>query len=335
MRRFNLKNNAQKFLLSNFFEQCAILFGFAAYLLLIGGGFILSCIICIATLEFFFPNVIHILNYRVSEKTFTTLYENKHYHAAIYLAELDSTLLGLNNITIELADSYASVGRFTQAEHLYNQLFEYASDTTVAESENSKALVYTARVMVAQSLFKLYERTGDWVGQQEMYAYLKEAYDNPLFIQGTQYLRDTTEVKIWNRTYSVDMRQLLRYDLCRGLRKEQPTAARDSLFSFIQTIYPQSHINPNLQLAYLNTYIQFSITRILGNRLNTEASSLPSLKDFSGSNSPRLSKNVFFCSSICCRIVLMSSIVTAFVGSSWKCARTTFNRAYTSVPESI
>lgn len=259
--RFHFKKTANKFLFSDFLENMVNLGCLIACLCLIGGSAVASLMFTFGSIEFFFPNKLHIINYKITSSTFEELYQRKNYHAAIYLAELDTAILNdPGNIPL-LANCYSHFGMYAKAEQFWQRLNELPADTTQLSGEDRERVeryLFTARILAARGLFQLYEKTGDREGQQRAYTFIKDNYKDPRLRQ-TMDETDEENYSEEERSNSMSLYEELNYHLCRGLRWEDPTAAADSLYNFLIRVYPLTRLRPEKKLEYTNTYIQWCI----------------------------------------------------------------------------
>ena len=170
--------------MSNIFENIYHFLLMYAWLLLSIVGAFVGLVIIIFVLEWMFPKDVHILNYALTDKTFKELYSNHHYHAAIFIAEGDTSYVNdhLKNLPNKdmLRDCYLHVGEYSKAEKIgrdFLNLNPDMSDVSDDDKEMSKLSLDFFHAVAARDLFRLYERMGDREKQLEMYNELKK-FDN-------------------------------------------------------------------------------------------------------------------------------------------------------------
>ena len=162
--------------MSNIFENIYHFLLMYAWLLLSIAGAFVCLVIIIFVLEWMFPKDVHILNYALTDKTFKELYSNHHYHAAIFIAEGDTSYVNdhLKNLPNKdmLRDCYLHVGEYSKAEKIGRDFFNLnpdMSDVSDDDKEMSKLSLDCFHAVAARDLFRLYEKMGDREKQLEMY----------------------------------------------------------------------------------------------------------------------------------------------------------------------
>ena len=162
--------------MSNIFENIYHFLLMYAWLLLSIAGAFVCLVIIIFVLEWMFPKDVHILNYALTDKTFKELYSNHHYHAAIFIAEGDTSYVNdhLKNLPNKdmLRDCYLHVGEYSKAEKIGRDFFNLnpdMSDVSDDDKEMSKLSLDCFHAVAARDLFRLYENMGDREKQLEMY----------------------------------------------------------------------------------------------------------------------------------------------------------------------
>ena len=166
----------RRILMSNIFENIYHFLLMYAWLLLSIAGAFVCLVIIIFVLEWMFPKDVHILNYALTDKTFKELYSNHHYHAAIFIAEGDTSYVNdhLKNLPNKdmLRDCYLHVGEYSKAEKIGRDFFNLnpdMSDVSDDDKEMSKLSLDCFHAVAARDLFRLYEKMGDREKQLEMY----------------------------------------------------------------------------------------------------------------------------------------------------------------------
>ena len=134
-------------------------------LLSIAGAFV-GLVIIIFVLEWMFPKDVHILNYALTDRTFKELYRSHHYHAAIFLAEEDTSYVNdqLENLTNKkrLQECYLHVGEYSKAEKIGRDFLSLNPDFSKEKNkELSQLSLEIFHVVAARDLFRLYEKMGD------------------------------------------------------------------------------------------------------------------------------------------------------------------------------
>ena len=135
------KNIFMRILMSNIFENIYHFLLMYAWLLLSIAGAFVGLVIIIFVLEWMFPKDVHILNYALTDKTFKELYSNHHYHAAIFIAEGDTSYVNdhLKNLPNKdmLRDCYLHVGEYSKAEKIGR---DFLNLNPVAKTEHTHPL---------------------------------------------------------------------------------------------------------------------------------------------------------------------------------------------------
>ena len=154
--------------MSNIFENIYHFLLMYAWLLLSIAGAFVSLVIIIFVLEWMFPKDVHILNYALTDKTFKELYSSHHYHAAIFIAEGDTSYVNdhLKNLPNKdmLRDCYLHVGEYSKAEKIgrdFLNLKPDMSDVSDDDKEMSKLSLDFLHAVAARDLFKKKKKMGD------------------------------------------------------------------------------------------------------------------------------------------------------------------------------
>ena len=99
-------------------------------------GAVISIGILLFGAEILFPDAVHIFNYSMSDKVFSELVEDKHYHAAVAFIDIKKDYQPDDENIVEfyynLADCYVNTGDYPNALEQYGKLHSYL-DTTFKE----------------------------------------------------------------------------------------------------------------------------------------------------------------------------------------------------------
>lgn len=228
-------------------------------------------VVIIFVLEWMFPKDVHILNYALTDKTFKELYSNHHYHAAIFVAERDTSYVNdnLKNLSNKdmLRDCYMHVGEYNKAEKIgrdfLNLKFDM-SDVSVEDNGASKLGLEFLHAVAARDLFRLYEKMGDREKQLEMYNVLKTFDNGKCFSKVSDMLADHGyKLPITDKENSdlYTLEHNLKYDIICGLYLENPDAAIDSLENYISHVWLAPKFKPSLKLAFVNRLISWYLEK--------------------------------------------------------------------------
>lgn len=239
-------------------------------LLSIAGAFV-GLVIIIFVLEWMFPKDVHILNYALTDRTFKELYRSHHYHAAIFLAEGDTSYVNdqLENLPNKdmLRDCYLHVGEYSKAEKIgrdFLNLNPDMSDVSGDDKEMSKLSLDFLHVIAARDLFRLYEKMGDREKQLEMYNELKK-FDNrnrkkKINVLLAEHGYDLPVIdEEHSDLYSIEHN--LKYDIICGMYLENPDAAIDSLEHYIDEVWQVPRFKSSLKLTFVNRLISWYLDK--------------------------------------------------------------------------
>lgn len=259
------KNNIfKRFLFSGLFENIYYFLVMHVWLVvsIIGAG--LGLMVILFVLELLFPKDVHLLNYALTNRTFTELYENHNYHAAIFVAEGDTSFSSnrvKNYINRDmLRECYTHVGEYSKAEKIGRDFMSI--DESIAKDKDEKTALAMLKAIAARDLFRLYEKMGDREKQIEMYNVLLEMYNNPKMRCVEDMLRekgvecpildkDNQEAfSIWNN---------LKYDVICGLYLTNPQDAIDSLNYYLTEIWHLPKYSASRKLTIVNRLISWHL----------------------------------------------------------------------------
>ena len=242
-----------------------------AWLLLSIAGAFVGLVIIIFVLEWMFPKDVHILNYALTDKTFKELYSNHHYHAAIFIAEGDTSYVNdhLKNLPNKdmLRDCYLHVGEYSKAEKIgrdFLNLKPDMSDVSDDDKEMSKLSLDFLHAVAARDLFRLYEKMGDREKQLEMYNELKKFDNNKRFSKVNDMLAEHGyKLPIIDEEHSdlYTLEHNLKYDIICGLYLENPDAAIDSLKNYISHVWQVPRFKSSLKLTFVNRLISWYLEK--------------------------------------------------------------------------
>ena len=256
----------RRFLFGRLFENIYYFLAFflRIFLSIVGIGVGLAIIIFV--LELLFPTDVHVFNYALTDKTFSWLYKNHNYHAAIFIAEGDPSYISKNPETlsnkVNLQDCYIHVGDYTEAEKLGREFASIADSVEkLPDGELPAIMMKTADAKVR---FRLYEKMGDLEKQMEMYKILVEGYNNPqirnlektLKEQGVDY---PTLDKEYPEIFSFE--RDLKYDIICGLYYTDPAGAIDSLTKYLSEVWECPKYNSYKRLTIVNKLILWHLER--------------------------------------------------------------------------
>lgn len=217
-------------------------------------------------LEFFFPKQVHLLNYALTDKTFTELYENHQYHAAIFVAEEDTSYTSnrLKNLVNRdmLRDCYTHIGEYSKAERICLDVLEI--DETKYKGDTSTIALTMIKTIATRDLFRLYEKMGDRERQMEMYDALVDYYNNPVN-RSIEANTNNLGMAIPNidkehpEAYSVGNN--LKYDIICGMYYKKPEEAIDSLVDYLASIWTLPKFSASQKVTILNRLISWYLER--------------------------------------------------------------------------
>ena len=259
-------NIFRKFLFSGLFENIYHFLILHIWMVVSIIGIGISVMLLLLALEFFFPKKVQLFNYALTDKTFTELYDNHHYHAAIFVAEEDTSYSSnkLKN-TINrnmLRDCYIHVGEYSKAEKISLDVLEI--DESRYKSDTAKIGLLVCKTVAARDLFRLYEKMGDRERQMEMYDVLVDYYNNPVIRHLQENLRcigismpavDTEHPEAFSAEHN------LKYDILCGMYYTNPDEAIDSLTEYMAEIWTLPKYSASLKLTILNRLISWHLER--------------------------------------------------------------------------
>lgn len=261
------KNNIlRKFLFSGLFENIYYFLVMHVWLIvgIIGVG--ISMMAILLALEFFFPKKVHLLNYALTDKTFTELYENHQYHAAIFVAEEDTSYTSnrLKNLVNRdmLRDCYTHIGEYSKAERICLDMLEI--DETKFKGDTAMIALTMSKAIATRDLFRLYEKMGDRERQMEMYDALVDYYNNPI-IRFIEANTNNIGMAILNidevhpEAFSVGNN--LKYDIICGMYYINPEEALDSLVDYLAGIWSLPKFSASQKVTILNRLISWYLER--------------------------------------------------------------------------
>ena len=271
MNNTEKKKIFRRILMSNIFENIYhFLLMYAWFLLSLAGTFV-GLVIIIFVLEWMFPKDVHILNYALTDKTFKELYSNHHYHAAIFIAEGDTSYVNdhLKNLPNKdmLRDCYLHVGEYSKAEKIgrdFLNLNPDMSDVSDDDKEMLKQSLDLFHAVAARDLFRLYEKMGDREKQLEMFNELKKFDNDKRFSKVNDMLTEhgyklpTTDEE-HSDIYTLEHN--LKYDIICGLHLENPDAAIDSLKNYLNHVWQVPEFKSSLKLTFVNRLISWYLEK--------------------------------------------------------------------------
>ena len=255
--------------MSNIFENIYHFLLMYAWLLLSIAGAFVGLVIIIFVLEWMFPKDVHILNYALTDKTFKELYSNHHYHAAIFIAEGDTSYVNdhLKNLPNKkrLQECYLHVGEYSKAEKIGSDFLSLNPD--FSKEKNKKLLQLSLEIfhaVAARDLFRLYEKMGDHEKQLEMYKILKENNRKASFHKAYEILEEEGyKLPQVDEEYSdlFSIKHNLKYDIICGMYLENPDAAIDSLKHYIHEVWQVPCFKSSLKLTFVNRLISWYLEK--------------------------------------------------------------------------
>lgn len=255
--------------MSNIFENIYHFLLMYAWLLLSIAGTFVGLVIIIFVLEWMFPKDVHILNYALTDKTFKELYSNHHYHAAIFIAEGDTSYVNdhLKNLPNKkrLQECYLHVGEYSKAEKIGRDFLSLNPD--FSKEKNKELLRLSLEIfhaVAARDLFRLYEKMGDHEKQLEMYKILKENNIKASYHKAYEILEEEGyKLPQIDEEYSdiFSIEHNLKYDIICGMYLENPDAAIDSLKHYIHEVWQVPCFKSSLKLTFVNRLISWYLEK--------------------------------------------------------------------------
>lgn len=225
-------------------------------------------------LEWAFPEDIHVLNYSLTDKTFKELFTNHHYHAAIFIAENDTSYITKDHPDNRsmLSDCYVHVGEYSKAEKIGREFLDLnfedlgipKKEVELVPKELVELVNMSWHAMAARDLFRLYEKMGDRERQLEMYRKLKESCSDSRLQNIEQILG---EMGLQLPTIDAENEEMFstfhnfKYDIICGLYLENPEAAIDSLMKYTQEVWTLPRFNAAQKLSFINRMISWRLER--------------------------------------------------------------------------
>lgn len=266
----NKKNIFKRFFLTRFFENLYYILYAHLMLVLSILGIGLSVAIILFVLEWLFPKDVHIFNYILTDKTVKELYQNHNYHAAIFVAENDTSYINDKPSNIPnkllLRDCYFHVGEYSKAEKIDNYFLISNFDSfkinkpTCEDSLSIRVL----HAYAARNLFRLYEKMGDKYNGEKMYHLLKKEYQNIDFDAvnrlAKKYAEDLPFIK---EDYAelFSLKYDLKYDLICGLYLSNPEKAIDSLYTYIDRVWAEPKYKGSSKIKLINKLLSWHLER--------------------------------------------------------------------------
>ena len=259
-------NIFRKFIFSGLFENIYHFLILHVWMVVSIIGVGISVMLLLLALEFFFPKKVHLLNYALTDKTFTELYKNHQYHAAIFIAEEDTSYSSkrLKNIQNRdmLRDCYTHIGEYSKAERICLDVLDM--DEPKLKGDTVEMVITMLKTMATRDLFRLYEKMGDRERQMEMYSTLVEYYNNPVIRTIEDKASDigfTMPVFDKEHPDAFSVSHNLQYDIICGLYYTNPDEAIDSLTNYLADIWTLPKFSPALKVTILNRLISWHLER--------------------------------------------------------------------------
>ena len=264
-------NIFRRFLWGRVFENIYHFLALYAYLILsvIGIGLVVALLLFF--LELLFPKTVHVFNYALTDKTFTELYGNHHYHAAIFIAEDDTTYSScrLRNIVNRdmLRECYTHIGEYSKAERIIREnmwlMDSYTAETEV-KSDTVELATLVFKAVATRDLFRLYEKMGDRERQMEAYDVLTECYNNPVIRNIEDYVDEMGgALPVWDEDHpdAFSIGNNLKYDIICGMYYTEPDNAVDSITQYLEDIWMLPKFSASQKLTILNRLISWHLER--------------------------------------------------------------------------
>ena len=259
------KNNIfKRFLFSGLFENIYYFLVMHVWLVvsIIGAG--LGLMVILFVLELLFPKDVHLLNYALTNRTFTELYENHNYHAAIFVAEGDTSFSSnrvKNYINRDmLRECYTHVGEYSKAEKICRDFMSI--DKNLTRNDKEELALLTLKTIAARDLFRLYEKMGDREKQIEMYNVLSNYYSVPQIRYIEDSLRESgVDYPIIDKDNprAFSMENNLKYDIICGLYLTQPKVAIDSMGDYLNEVWQLPKYSASRKLTIINRLISWHL----------------------------------------------------------------------------
>lgn len=255
-------DNKQESTIKNFWNRISgyvILNAFLIMKIAIG---ILSIFITLFLLEKFFPRMVHLMNYAITEKTVTKMISGHHYNEAIYLLEHKENLTAksknFHELRYPLYDCYSKVGEFMKAEREI-RIIEDSSEAKL-KREASKDISNTAewcflQMTLKRDRLKIYEKIGDVGKIQSITKEIASLYS----------IVDTADFSMiddedWPVELSLhELNESVRFDIIKAEYYTNRQKAMDSLNSQISSLYHLKKYNERFKLRLMNQMLKWLI----------------------------------------------------------------------------
>ena len=266
----NSDNNKQslwkRFLFSNFFAELYYFLVFHIYMIMWIIGAVISIGILLFGAEILFPDAVHIFNYSMSDKVFSELVEDKHYHAAVAFIDIKKDYQPDDENIVEfyynLADCYVNTGDYPKALEQYGKLHSYL-DTTFKEEcpeDVPESFVNNMTNYYNQNLskeeFRIYLKMGDIANVKKQYVKLKKLQEDINWAMIDSITREFDDESLQYFLETHTLKDGFKYELIQGQYLTDPHGAICEMVDYLNDIFFSNKYNPIFKLKIINELIR-------------------------------------------------------------------------------
>ena len=264
------QNNKQslwkRFLFSNFFAEIYYFLAFHIYIIMWIIGAVISIGILLFGAEILFPDAVHIFNYSMSDKIFSELVEDKHYHAAVAFIDIKKDYQPEDEDPTEfyynLADCYVNTGDYPKALEQYSKLRSYFNKTLdepipedVPESFVKNMTNYFNQNIYKEE-FRIYLKMGDIANVKKQYDKLKKLQEDINWAEIDSITREFDDENLQYFLENHDLKDGFKYELIQGQYITDPHGAIREMVDYLNNIFFSRNYNPVFKLKIINEFIR-------------------------------------------------------------------------------